>query len=185
MRWQGDKAAQGRLPNFVRNSVPTASKDAVSTFLSSKLQMTDRLQQLQPLLRYLQQRGREAALLLQRHRPSDEDESLLRMALGVIVLLSCISWVYGKLVLTLKAHRLARTVPGVKGGLPILGQALNLISTPPWDLLTSWVSVYGPLYRFSLFGTQVVVVADPHYMKEIMHTKVSEAQTFVCGHKRS
>jgi Cytochrome P450 len=70
-----------------------------------------------------------------------------------------------------KCNKLAKTVPGVRGGLPILGQAIKLISTSPWDLLTSWVAMYGPFYQFNLFGTQVLVAADPDYMKELMRTK--------------
>ncbi|KAG5188023.1 cytochrome P450, partial [Tribonema minus] len=93
--------------------------------------------------------------------------------IGAIAALWLASWAFRRLLFSIKIARLAKTVPGVDGGIPILGQAINLVTTPPWDLLTSWVSRYGPLYRFNMFGTQVVVLADPHYIREIMNTKLS------------
>eukprot|EP00953_Heterococcus_sp_UTEX-ZZ885_P025439 13830-Heterococcus_DN1.PRE.4 len=83
----------------------------------------------------------------------------------------CCHLLIQKIVFQYKCNKLAKTVPGVRGGLPILGQAIKLISTSPWDLLTSWVAIYGPFYQFNLFGTQVLVAADPDYMKELMRTK--------------
>ncbi|CAM9630537.1 unnamed protein product [Chrysoparadoxa australica] len=71
-----------------------------------------------------------------------------------------------------KCGKLAKTVPGVAGGLPILGQCINMLRTSPWDLMTEWAKQYGPIYRFNLFGTQCIVIADPHYMKEVMRTKM-------------
>ncbi|CAM9495085.1 unnamed protein product, partial [Choristocarpus tenellus] len=58
-----------------------------------------------------------------------------------------------------------------RGGLPILGQALKLGKGAPWDVMTSWMHKYGPIYRFSMFGKQCVVLAEPQLMKDVMKTK--------------
>jgi len=65
------------------------------------------------------------------------------------------------------------TIPMVRGGLPILGQALTMLKNPPWDTMTKWVAEYGPLYQFKLFGRRCVVVADPDILREVLQTKMN------------
>lgn len=63
----------------------------------------------------------------------------------------------------------------IRGGWPILGQALELAKGAPWDVMARWAVEYGSIYEFSLFGHSNVVLSDPAYMKEVMRNKVHRA----------
>ncbi|CAN0335026.1 unnamed protein product [Pylaiella littoralis] len=118
----------------------------------------------------------------------DADSSLLRWAgvgqhregTGVLaVLLSLTSvWITWKFLLrcreSLKLRRMSRTVPSIGGVWPILGPALKLAEGAPWDTMTRWAKEYGSIYKFSLFGHVYVVLSDPHFMKEVMRTKITK-----------
>lgn len=60
----------------------------------------------------------------------------------------------------------------VPGGLPFLGQVLELIRMPPWDLMVQYMERLGPIYRFTLFGESCVVVADPALLREVLRVRV-------------
>lgn len=68
----------------------------------------------------------------------------------------------------LKVRRM--NMPAVPGGLPFVGQVLEMIRRPPWDLMVEWMHQLGPIYKFSLFGENCVVAADPALLKEVLHT---------------
>lgn len=63
-------------------------------------------------------------------------------------------------------------MPLVEGGIPIIGQAVALIKTAPWDLMVQWMHQYGPMYRFKLFGENCVVAADPALLREILQSQM-------------
>jgi len=67
-------------------------------------------------------------------------------------------------------------MPVVPGGLPFLGQVLELIRMPPWDLMVQWMECLGPIYRFTLFGESCVVVADPALLREVLQTSMKAFQ---------
>lgn len=70
----------------------------------------------------------------------------------------------------LKVRRM--NMPTVPGGVPFLGQVLEMIRSPPWDLMVRWGDALGPIYRFTLFGENCVVVADPALLKEVLQTSM-------------
>lgn len=70
----------------------------------------------------------------------------------------------------LKVRRM--NMPIVQGGVPFLGQVLEMIRMPPWDLMVQWMHQLGPIYQFTLFGEHCVVAADPALLKEILHTNM-------------
>lgn len=74
----------------------------------------------------------------------------------------------------LKVRRM--NMPVVPGGLPFLGQVLELIRMPPWDLMVQWMKKLGPIYRFTLFGESCVVVADPALLREVLQTSMKAFQ---------
>jgi cytochrome P450 len=74
----------------------------------------------------------------------------------------------------LKVRRM--NMPVVPGGLPFLGQVLELIRMPPWDLMVQWMERLGPIYRFTLFGESCVVVADPALLREVLQTSMKAFQ---------
>eukprot|EP00903_Cladosiphon_okamuranus_P015676 g14474.t1 len=98
----------------------------------------------------------------------------LMTALGSLALV----WISWKLLLrcrlSLKLQRMSRTVPSVRGFLPLLGPALKLAAGAPWDTMTRWAKEYGSIYKFSLFGNVNIVVSDPSFMKEVMRTKMTK-----------
>ncbi|CAM9382296.1 unnamed protein product [Ectocarpus sp. 12 AP-2014] len=99
---------------------------------------------------------------------------------GVLTALSSLAalWVAWKFLLrcrlALKLRRMSRTVPSLRGTLPVLGPALKLAEGAPWDTMTRWAQEYGSIYKFSLFGNVNVVLSDPSFMKEVMRTKISK-----------
>jgi cytochrome P450 len=56
----------------------------------------------------------------------------------------------------------------VKGGLPFFGMVFEMLKGSPWDTMSQWVLKYGKIYKFSLFGSNAVVVADPELLKVIL-----------------
>ena len=56
-------------------------------------------------------------------------------------------------------------MPKVKGRWPVLGNAIDMIQNPPWEIMDKWTSEYGPLYRMNVFGRECIVVADPDLLK--------------------
>ena len=59
-------------------------------------------------------------------------------------------------------------IPSVKGGLPFFGMVFEMLKGSPWDTMSQWVLRYGKIYKFSLFGSNAVVVADPELLKIVL-----------------
>ncbi len=59
-------------------------------------------------------------------------------------------------------------IPSVKGGLPFFGMVFEMLKGSPWDTMSQWVLKYGKIYKFSLFGSNAVVVADPELLKIVL-----------------
>jgi cytochrome P450 len=64
-------------------------------------------------------------------------------------------------------------IPAVPGGYPFLGHVLSMLKGSPWDVMTRWAMKYGTIYRFHLFGTDGISVADPELLKIVLQTKIS------------
>jgi cytochrome P450 len=64
-------------------------------------------------------------------------------------------------------------IPTLSGGLPFFGQMFSMISGSPWDKMAQWVHECGTIYRIHLFGSDMIVVADPNILKVILSTKLS------------
>jgi cytochrome P450 len=90
------------------------------------------------------------------------------------------TWAYAGIVavVCLIAMRCVRKdpmagIPIVQGGLPFIGMVATMIKGSPWDTMTGWMLKYGKVYRFRLFGSLPLVVADPALLKVILSTKLS------------
>lgn len=64
-------------------------------------------------------------------------------------------------------------IPEVKGGYPFLGQVFEMTKGSPWDTMAKWCKQYGATYRFVLFGSDCVSIADPAQLKMVLHSKLS------------
>lgn len=64
-------------------------------------------------------------------------------------------------------------IPVVKGGIPFIGQALVMLKGSPWDTMSKWVAEYGEVYKFILFGSEAVCIADPEVLKVVLQTKLN------------
>lgn len=69
-------------------------------------------------------------------------------------------------------RRKLSAIPSVEGGLPYVGQAFDMLKGSPWDTMTRWVSEYGTIYKFHLFGNDSVCIADPELLKVVLQSKV-------------
>lgn len=63
----------------------------------------------------------------------------------------------------------AKTIPQARE-LPWLGQ-VPALAGDPLKTLRNLAQTYGPLVRFTLFGTPILLIADPEYVREILVTK--------------
>lgn len=63
-------------------------------------------------------------------------------------------------------------VPSVKGGLPYLGQVLDMVKGSPWDTMTKWAGEYGGIYTFHLFGSDAICISDCDLLKEVLHAQM-------------
>mmetsp|Transcript_2212 Transcript_2212/g.2304 ORF Transcript_2212/g.2304 Transcript_2212/m.2304 type:complete len:496 (+) Transcript_2212:174-1661(+) len=67
----------------------------------------------------------------------------------------------------------SENVPVVQGGIPFLGQVLVMLKGSPWDTMSKWVAEYGEVYKFILFGSEAVCIADPELLKVVLQTKLN------------
>lgn len=89
--------------------------------------------------------------------------------LGVVVV--AISWkLWVAVDRAVKVRRMG--MPRVPGGLPYIGQVPALTQSPPWDLMVRWMKELGPIYRFTLFGEECVVAADPGLLKVVLQSSM-------------
>lgn len=56
---------------------------------------------------------------------------------------------------------------------PYVGQAINFIRYRPWDLLTSWHRLYGPILCFKLLGATMFSVGSPALLKIVLQSKIA------------
>jgi cytochrome P450 len=56
---------------------------------------------------------------------------------------------------------------------PYLGQAINFIRYRPWDLLTNWHRLYGPIVCFPLLGATMFSIGSPALMKVVLQSKIA------------
>jgi cytochrome P450 len=56
---------------------------------------------------------------------------------------------------------------------PCLGQAINFLRYRPWDLLTNWHRLYGPIVCFNLLGATMFSIASPDLLKVVLQSKIS------------
>jgi len=67
----------------------------------------------------------------------------------------------------------ACTAPRAPGGVPYVGHVAEMLRSTPWDLMTAWTVEKGPLVKFTLFGRECLVVAEPEALRQIMNTRMS------------
>ena len=92
------------------------------------------------------------------------DIQLLAQALAAIATLVAI-------FITLRKKNMK--FPVVKGGYPILGHVFTMLKGTPWGTMSNWIKDYGLTYQFHLFGSDCLSVADPEFLKFILHTKLT------------
>jgi cytochrome P450 len=56
---------------------------------------------------------------------------------------------------------------------PCLGQAINFLRYRPWDLLTNWHRLYGPIVCFNLLGATMFSIASPDLLKIVLQSKIA------------
>jgi len=61
-------------------------------------------------------------------------------------------------------------LPG-PGGLPLLGNFLQLDLARLHEILEGWAERYGPLYRYRMGPRSVVVVSDPHLSQQVLRQR--------------
>ena len=61
-------------------------------------------------------------------------------------------------------------VPTPKGGLPILGNALQLTSGRPWTTMAEWCRAAGSIVTFSVLTQRVVYITHPKLIKRVLLT---------------
>ena len=61
----------------------------------------------------------------------------------------------------------------VKGGLPLFGHVFDLLHGSAWDLMTDWMIQYGTVFKFHLFGSDMICISDPEILKIMLSTKLS------------
>lgn len=54
-----------------------------------------------------------------------------------------------------------------------LGQAVNFLRYRPWDLLTQWHTLYGPIVCFQLLGATFFSLGSPALIKQALQSKVA------------
>ena len=64
-----------------------------------------------------------------------------------------------------------KPIPAVQGGLPFFGQVFDMIKGSPWDTMSRWVSQYGMIYKFHLFGSDAICVSDPKLLEVVLNLK--------------
>jgi cytochrome P450 len=93
-------------------------------------------------------------------------------SVSYIVLSVVVAYVVFKILDRQRKLRLLNAAP-VKGGIPFLGNVLEMINGSPWDVMTAWSQKYGRIYRFHMFGSDAIVISDPASLKVILNTKLS------------
>ena len=68
------------------------------------------------------------------------------------------------------SHTLTKTTPTAPGATFILGHVIPMLTNTPWDIMTSWHTLLGPIYNFTLFTRPCVSVTDPVLLKAMLHT---------------
>lgn len=71
----------------------------------------------------------------------------------------------------LKTRRKFQDIPAVHGRLPVVGNLFDMSKTHL--VLTEWALKYGPVFRFSLFGEEIVVLNDFDSINEALVTRGS------------
>ena len=61
----------------------------------------------------------------------------------------------------------------VKGGIPFFGHVFQLLHGSVWDLMTDWMLQYGTVFKFHLFGSDMICISDPEILKIMLSTKLS------------
>jgi cytochrome P450 len=56
---------------------------------------------------------------------------------------------------------------------PFLGQAINFLRYRPWDILTNWHRLYGPIVCFNLLGATMFSIASPDLLKVVLQSKIA------------
>lgn len=56
---------------------------------------------------------------------------------------------------------------------PFSGQAINFLRYRPWDLLTNWHRLYGPIVCFNLLGATMFSIASPDLLKVVLQSKIA------------
>lgn len=70
-------------------------------------------------------------------------------------------------------RRSSKTIPMVKGGIPFFGHVFDLLHGSAWDLMTDWMLKYGTVFKFHLFGSDMICISDPEILKIMLSTKLS------------
>ena len=98
-------------------------------------------------------------------------QSLILSALSIVLLIGVL--IYQSMLLT-RAN--LDSMPEVPSPIPILGTALQFLTTSPWDLMESWHAKYGPIYSFTLLGQVGISIAHPIYLKDCLQSKIQHVK---------
>jgi len=88
-----------------------------------------------------------------------------QVLVGLLVVKGILSTLRGR-----HTRTLLRDVPHVRGGLPLLGHALELARAAPWEVMCGWVRAYGPVVVWGFMGNTFILVADPEILKRVLVT---------------
>lgn len=100
---------------------------------------------------------------------ADYADKMLTLALAVTLLLLLISYFFVGLF---KTRRKFDDIPAVGRRWPIVGNLFDMSKTHL--VLTEWASKYGPVFRFNLFGEEIVVLNDYESINEALVTRGSD-----------
>jgi cytochrome P450 len=94
-------------------------------------------------------------------------------AVAVATLL--VAWLVSAVMAAREVDRKLRSITKVPSTYP-MSNLLQLIVSPPWDVIEKWVRQYGSMLRFHFFTNTFVVVADPDVLKHVLATNIHNYQ---------
>lgn len=97
-------------------------------------------------------------------------QSIMLCSINLLVL---VAFIYHQLTLLTYARL---NMPRVPSPLPILGTALDFLHNSPWDLLESWHDTLGSIYTFTLLGRQLISIAEPEFIKQVLQSQIQNVK---------
>ncbi|KIY70895.1 cytochrome P450 [Cylindrobasidium torrendii FP15055 ss-10] len=80
---------------------------------------------------------------------------------------------FGLTVGLVKNHLSRQPLPPGPRGLPILGNALDMMGEHPWVKYTEWSKQYGEIMHISAAGQPIIILSTPHVLAELLDRRGS------------